>query len=117
MNALINFGLAVFISFIIIMVAPKLFVDLLKEKDKQEKSFFKFIISREFLFYIFVLPFGPLFLHALLDKGLLFVLRLFNIKYKEFMNTVIGADIATFYFFLFFIIAVIVSSLHYNTGA
>ncbi len=114
LTQLINILIAVIVSIMAIIIIPGIAYDLLKDKAIKKKSFFKFLFSRDFLAYIFLLPFGIAVFHGIIDLFIGFPLRLFKINYHYFSSTKISTSITIYYGFLCFLIFAIVASLFHN---
>ncbi len=116
MNHLINIGITVLVSIITILLIPSIAYEMIREKENNNQSFWKFLVSQSLLAYLFLLPFPVVLLHATIDLFIRWILGLFNIRHPFVVQTHDWVFIASFHIFMVFVILSIVASLYYHNS-
>ena len=87
MSHLINLCISVIITIWALIFLPLMVYNFLIEKENGNRSFWKFLYSKNGLISIFFLPLGMCLAQATIDYIIHFLLNLFNVNYPILTET------------------------------
>ena len=111
MNHLINLIIVTIVTVIVIINLPKFAYIMYKIKREDGYSIWRFIFSKNFIFWFVLGPFTVLLLHAVIYKSTFWILNLFNVKFQDTFTSDDKANTTIYYLLLFYLTMAIVGSL------
>ena len=111
MNHLINLIIIIIVTTAVVIILPKVAYSIYVDKRKNGYSNWRFIFSKDFLFFFFLLPFVVLFIHAVIHKTVYWVLNFLDLKFRDAFTSDDNGLTYIYYLVLFYLTMAIVGVL------